>query len=101
MTRVAPHGANQDRVIGTAMKLLYFAWVRERIGKSEEVVSPPADVTTVSDLISWLSGRGEEYAYAFENPKVIRAAIDRKHVQAASPIAGASEIAFFPPMTGG
>jgi molybdopterin synthase sulfur carrier subunit len=83
------------------MKLLYFAWVRERIGKAEEEIAPPAQVTTVGDLMAWLAGRGEEYAYAFENPKVIRAAIDRKHVQPATPIAGANEIAFFPPMTGG
>ena len=83
------------------MKLLYFAWVRERVGKAEEDVAPPADVTSVADLMAWLAGRGEEYAYAFENPKVIRAAIDRRHVQPATKIAGAREIAFFPPMTGG
>lgn len=83
------------------MKLLYFAWVRERIGKAEENVTPPATVGTVAELIAWLAGRGEEYAYAFENPKVIRTAIDRKHVQPGTPIAGANEIAFFPPMTGG
>ncbi len=83
------------------MKLLYFAWVRERIGKTGEEIAPPAAVTTVAELMAWLAGRGEEYAYAFENPKVIRAAIDRKHVQPGTPIAGAREIAFFPPMTGG
>ena len=83
------------------MKLLYFAWVRERLGKSEEEVDPPADVATVGELIAWLARRGEEYAYAFENPKVIRAAIDRSHVRAEAKIAGAGEIAFFPPMTGG
>jgi molybdopterin synthase sulfur carrier subunit len=83
------------------VKLVYFAWVRERIGKAEEDISPPASVATISELMTWLAGRGEEYAYAFENPKVIRAAIDRKHVQPGTPIAGANEIAFFPPMTGG
>ncbi len=83
------------------MKVLYFAWVRERIGKAEETVSPPPDVVTVADLIAWLSERGEEYAYAFEKPKVIRTAIDRLHVKADAAIAGAREIAFFPPMTGG
>jgi len=83
------------------MKLLYFAWVRERIGKAEEAVEPPATVVTIADLIAWLSGRGEEYAYAFDKPKVIRAAIDRKHVKPETAIAGAREIAFFPPMTGG
>jgi molybdopterin synthase sulfur carrier subunit len=83
------------------VKLLYFAWVRERVGKAEEDIEPPAGVATVGDLIAWLIRRGEGYAYAFENPKVIRAAIDRNHVRADARIDGAQEIAFFPPMTGG
>jgi molybdopterin synthase sulfur carrier subunit len=83
------------------VKLLYFAWVRERIGKPEEEIELPASVATVGDLMSWLARRGEEYAYAFENPKVIRAAVDRAHVKPDATIAGAREIAFFPPMTGG
>ena len=83
------------------MKVKYFAWVRERIGKSEETIELPADVRTIEDLIAWLSKRGETYAYAFEKPKVIRAAIDHAHVKPDAAIAGASEIAFFPPMTGG
>ena len=83
------------------LKLLYFAWVRERIGKADEEVEPPAHVRNIADLVGWLSARGEQYAYAFENPKVIRAAIDRAHVRADAVLAGAHEIAFFPPMTGG
>jgi molybdopterin synthase sulfur carrier subunit len=83
------------------MKQLYFAWVRERVGKPEEEIEPPAGVHTVGELVAWLSGRGEEYAYAFENARVIRAAIDRNHVKPDAQIAGAREIAFFPPMTGG
>ncbi len=83
------------------MKLLYFAWVRERLGKEEEQVDPPAGVATVAELMAWLAGRDEQYAYAFENAKAIRAAIDRRHVRPEAVIAGASEIAFFPPMTGG
>jgi sulfur-carrier protein len=83
------------------MKLLYFAWVRERIGKTEENIEPPLAVKTVGDLIGWLTTRGDEYAYAFETPKVIRAAIDHTHVRPDTAIAGAREIAFFPPMTGG
>jgi sulfur-carrier protein len=84
-----------------SVKILYFAWVRERVGKTEETVDLPAGITTVKDLVSWLAARGEEYAHAFENPKVIRAAIDRAHVRPDATIAGAREIAFFPPMTGG
>jgi molybdopterin synthase sulfur carrier subunit len=83
------------------MKVKYFAWVRERIGKAEETIDPPPGVRTVDDLIGWLTARGETYAYAFEKPKVIRAAIDHAHVKPDAVIAGASEIAFFPPMTGG
>jgi molybdopterin synthase sulfur carrier subunit len=83
------------------MKVKYFAWVRERIGKDEETLDPPADVRTVGELIGWLSGRGEGYAYAFEKPQVIRAAIDQSHVKLEAPIAGAGEVALFPPMTGG
>ena len=81
--------------------LRYFAWVRERVGKPEEVVDLPAGVATVGQLMTWLAGRGEEYAHAFENPKVIRAAIDKAHVRPDTPIGKAAEIAFFPPMTGG
>jgi molybdopterin synthase sulfur carrier subunit len=84
-----------------SVKVRYFAWVRERIGKPEEELDPPATVATVADLMAWLSARGEEYAHAFENPRVIRAAIDRAHVRADAGISGAREIAFFPPMTGG
>jgi len=83
------------------VKLLYFAWVRERVGKTEERIDPPAGIATVGDLMAWLARRDEQYAHAFENAKVIRAAIDHRHVQPDAAIAGASEIAFFPPMTGG
>jgi molybdopterin synthase sulfur carrier subunit len=83
------------------MKVLYFAWLRERVGTGEEDVTPPAEVATVADLIAWLAGMGEHYAYAFENPKVVRAAIDQEHVKHSAAIAGAKEVAFFPPMTGG
>ena len=83
------------------MKAVYFAWVRERVGLPEEEIDPPAEIVTVSDLIGWLARRGENYAYAFERASVIRAAIDRAHVKPQAPIAGAREIAFFPPMTGG
>jgi sulfur-carrier protein len=83
------------------VKLLYFAWVREKVGKAEEIVDLPAGLATVADLVAWLKQRGPEYAEAFDRPGVVRAAIDKKHVQPASPIAGAREIALFPPVTGG
>lgn len=83
------------------MKVLYFAWVRERIGREAEDIELPAGVETVADLAGFLATRGEGYAHAFENPKVVRAALDRKHAKPDTPLAGAREIAFFPPMTGG
>jgi sulfur-carrier protein len=83
------------------IKLVYFAWVRERVGKPEEMLQPPASVITIADLIVWLKSQGEEYEYAFENGPLIRAAIDKMHVKHETAIAGAREIAFFPPMTGG
>lgn len=83
------------------MKAVYFAWVRERVGKSDEDLSPPQTVETISDLIAWLKERGENYEAAFANAATIRTAIDRGHVKHEAPIAGAREIAFFPPMTGG
>ncbi len=97
----AGRAASSDRGPRVTVKVLYFAWVRERVGKAEEVVEPPAGIATVGELMTWLASRGEGYAYAFENPKVIRAAIDRNHVRADARLAGAGEIAFFPPMTGG
>ncbi len=83
------------------VRLVYFAWVRERIGKAQEDVALPAAVGTIADLVEWLVSRGEEYAHAFESAKTIRAAIDHVHVKHDARVAGAREIAFFPPMTGG
>ncbi|MGE4373538.1 MAG: molybdopterin converting factor subunit 1 [Xanthobacter sp.] len=83
------------------MKVLYFAWLRERVGCAEEEVFPPEDVVSIADLAIWLAGRDEAHAHAFEKPQVVRAAIDRRHVKPDAPIKGAREIAFFPPMTGG
>lgn len=83
------------------MKILYFAWLRERIGKAEEEVTFPPEVSTIRDAMMHLAGSGEEYAYAFENPGIIRAALDRCHVPHATLLGEARELAFFPPMTGG
>ena len=83
------------------LKLVYFAWVRERVGQPEEEVDLPEGVDTVADLVRWLKSRGEEYDYAFENDGVVRAAVDHTHVKPETSLAGAREVAFFPPMTGG
>ncbi|WP_105431938.1 molybdopterin converting factor subunit 1 [Neorhizobium sp. T6_25] len=83
------------------VKLVYFAWVRERIGKSEEDLDLPADVITVNDLLAHLTALGEEYENALQFPDVIRVAINQEHAEHDEPIAGAREIGIFPPMTGG
>ena len=82
-------------------QLRYFAWVRERVGVADEEIAIPQDVATVADLMAHLAARDEGYAAAFAEPEVIRAAIDQEHVEHDTAIAGAREIAFFPPMTGG
>lgn len=82
-------------------KLIYFAWVRERIGKREEDLDLPPEVRTVADLLNWLRGKGDGYEAALQHPKVIRVAINEEHVDHGETIAGAREIALFPPMTGG
>ena len=81
--------------------MLYFAWVREGVGAGGERVTPPDDVRTVADLIGWLATRSAGHAAAFAEPARIRAAIDDRFVDAETPIAGAREIALFPPVTGG
>jgi molybdopterin synthase sulfur carrier subunit len=83
------------------MKIRYFAWVRERVGHAEEELDPPQGVSSVGELIEWLSKRDEGYAAAFAEPTVIRAAIDQEHVEHDATLANAREVAFFPPMTGG
>jgi molybdopterin synthase sulfur carrier subunit len=75
--------------------------VRERIGYAEEEISLPDDVRTVGEAITWLKARGDNYAAAFADEKSIRTALDRTHVKPDAVLAGAREIAFFPPMTGG
>ena len=83
------------------VKFLYFAWVREQTGISEENIVLPQNVTTVADLIQWQRARGPEFATAFAADDVIRVAIDQTHAGRDAAIAGAREIAFFPPVTGG
>ena len=81
--------------------IVYFAWVRERVGKSEENIDLPAEVTTARQLIQHLSTLGDEYEAAFEFPDVIRVAVNQEHIDHDESIAGAREIGIFPPMTGG
>lgn len=84
-----------------AIEMLYFAWVREAIGKDGETIEPPPEARTVSDLIDWLSSRGGGYAAALRDRSKLRAALDQAFVSLDTPIGGAREIAIFPPVTGG
>jgi molybdopterin synthase sulfur carrier subunit len=83
------------------VRLLYFAWVREKLCRAEESVSVPESLRTIADLMRWLAARGPEYADVFSRTGIVRAAIDQTHVHPMASIAGAREIAFFPPVTGG
>ncbi|TPG43582.1 molybdopterin converting factor subunit 1 [Sphingomonas koreensis] len=84
-----------------AIDMLYFAWVREAIGSGHERIEPPAETVTVADLIGWLAGRSEGHARAFADRSKLRAAIDQRFVPFDTAIAGAREVAIFPPVTGG
>lgn len=83
------------------MKVLYFAWLRERLNRGEEDLNPPADVTNVAELIDWISANDEAAELAFADRKTIRAAVNEELVDHSASIAGAKTVAFFPPMTGG
>lgn len=81
------------------MDVLYFAWVRERIGHPKERLD--TDAATVRDLVDELRGREERYAAAFADLDALRVAVDQELASFDAPLAGAREVAFFPPMTGG
>lgn len=83
------------------LTILYFAWVRERIGVGEEQAQVPQDVGTVEALIGWLQARSEGHRAAFEDLGRIRAAVDQQFAPFGASIEGAREVAFFPPVTGG
>jgi molybdopterin synthase sulfur carrier subunit len=84
-----------------ALDMLYFAWVREAIGRGEERVEPPAKVRTIADLIGWLAERTPGHATALADVGRVRAASDGVFASLDTPIAGVREIALFPPVTGG
>ena len=83
------------------LSIVYFAWVREAIGRDEEQVERPDPVRTVADLVAMLAARGEGYAEALGDPTRLRAAVDQRFVPMDSLIGDAKEVALFPPVTGG
>jgi len=83
------------------VRVLYFAWLRARIGQAEEELSLPAQVRDVAGLLEWLQGRGGGYAEALRDLSVIRVAVNQDYVGRDHPIRDGDEVALFPPVTGG
>ena len=83
------------------LTILYFAWLRERTGTSEERVTPPAGVGTVGELIVWLAARSPGHASAFANRRTVRCAVNQDFADPTTRVAPGDEVAFFPPVTGG
>lgn len=84
-----------------ALKILYFAWVREQVGMSEESVVLPVEIETAAQLINFLAAQSDRHALAFANPDKLRCAVDQVIMPLSSPLGSAKEVAFFPPVTGG
>ena len=83
------------------MKLLYFAWLRQKIGRGEEQIDVPASIETAEQLVTWLRARGAEYANAFAEQNRVRVAINQVHADLSARVTNRDEVAFFPPVTGG
>lgn len=83
------------------MKVLYFAWVRQKVGIAEEDIAPPPEVRDVAALIAWLAARSPGHAAAFADPRQLRAAVNQDFAAPDAPVAPGDEVAFFPPVTGG
>ena len=83
------------------MKVRYFAWMKRTVGMAEEEIDPPAEVRTVGDLVTWLRNRSGGHAEALAEGAAFGAAVDKRTATFDVSIAGASEVAFFPPFTGG
>ncbi len=83
------------------MKLLYFAWLKVKIGIAEEEVAPPPEVGTVAELLDWLKTRGPGYAEALEDISALRVAVNQEYARPGDPVGADDEVALFPPVTGG
>jgi sulfur-carrier protein len=83
------------------MKILYFARLRQIIGRGQDEISVPADIKTVGALVDYLKGRDEGIAAAFGDLRTLKVAVNQSHASLDASLAGATEVAFFPPVTGG
>ena len=86
---------------GAALQVLYFAWMRERVGRAEEHVVVPPEVATLGELVAWLAAQGPGHAAAFADPRLVRAAVNQEFAPLEARFAPGDEVAFFPPVTGG
>jgi molybdopterin synthase sulfur carrier subunit len=87
--------------MATSLTILYFAWLRERVGVSEETISPPESVATVADLVIWLANLDQRHAAAFKDRKSVRCAVNHEFADTSTVLRPGDEVAFFPPVTGG
>ena len=83
------------------MKILYFAWVREKTGIGEETIEIPKEIRTARDLVRWLKDRGEGFSSAFSDDRLVRVAVNQEYATLDEPVSSDDEVAFFPPVTGG
>ena len=83
------------------MKVLYFAWVRQKVGMAEEDIAPPPEVRDVAGLVAFLAARSPGHAAAFADPRQLRAAVNQDFATPDAPVGPGDEVAFFPPVTGG
>jgi molybdopterin synthase sulfur carrier subunit len=83
------------------MKLLYFAWLRQRIGTGEEEIELPTGIATVGELVDWLASRGPNYAAALAERGKLRIAVNQEYANSGDPVKANDEVALFPPVTGG
>lgn len=84
-----------------SLTILYFAWLRERVGVSQEIVTLPAGVVTVAELVDWLAARSPGHASAFANRRTVRCAVNQDFAEPDARVRPGDEVAFFPPVTGG
>ena len=84
-----------------SLTVLYFAWVKDKVGRGQETLTLPKDVTTVAGLMDWLTAQSAGHAAAFADRRLIKAAVDQQHVDHGAALGDAQEVAFFPPVTGG
>lgn len=90
-----------QQTMSKPLTILYFAWLRERVGSAQEELPIPDGVETVAGLVDYLSARDERHAAAFSNRRTVRCAVNQEFADPASPVRPGDEVAFFPPVTGG